>query len=230
MQQNDQTERALDGASALRAVEGPHRERLKHELLRRASSKQEDRKMRPGKIAVYATCMLLMLGAAGATSKYVFLHWNTGRPDITMQEPIDVAGAVLAALQKNDFSIVEGLFPPKSELASVFSVDSPFVARYDELKAKLRDEFEQCLIDYPGLANAKLVRVDGDYGELSASPDVLEQAEFFDNAHIFVQIGDLVHDIRLDELIKIRGAWYLVELPGKAGAVPPMSIDMIPEQ
>ena len=230
MEMKDETTKRLGAGSGLSAIEGSHRERLKRALLERAASHQEEKKMRLGKIAIYAASILLMLGAAGATGRYVFLRMNTGRPEVTMQEPIAVAETVLAALQEQDFSMVEGVFPSKDLLASAWPPDHPFVARYDELKTKLRAEFDQCLADYPDLAGAKLVRVDGDYGEGPTSEKERSPVEFFDNAHFFLQIGDLIYDIRLDELVKLGDAWYLVELPGTNGAMEPISLDQLPPQ
>lgn len=228
MDQHDQTEQTLINGSILKAIEGPHRERLKRELLERASRKGEDRKMwNSRRTFAYVACVLLLVSVAGATGTYVFMHINTGRPAITMREPVQVAEQVFTALQTDNFSLVEDLFPSKNALASIWPGDSPFVTRYDELKAKLRREFDQCLIDYPGLADAELVRVDGDYGVLPPTPGSPEGAACFDNAHLFVRIGDLVYDIKLDELFQIDGVWYLVELPGKRGARPPKPIDAI---
>jgi len=168
-----------------------------------------------------------MVGAvAGAASTALIVprlsSQATFAPVIEDQGPVALALDVFQALKSGEYAVVEKRFPPKEALASVFPAESPFIIRYSELKEKLAGEFEQCRIDYPILSNSELVRVEGFFVTIT-SPAGKEIAAY-DNAHLYVQSDGMVYDIKLDELLRIDGVWYLVELPGKEGAGTPKPI------
>lgn len=226
MKSHERYHEILKRGSTIGVIESNHRSWLKDQLLDQATFEREKDMMGQFKrvIALATFAALMVGGAMGATIGTYFLNIGTGRPEITAQGPVEAVRAVYGALQTGRFDSLETLFPSREQLASAFSEDHPFVARYDELKAKLQQEFERCRGDYPSLTGAELVRVDGDYGIL-ANQNGGEAIEVYDNAHFFVLVGGTLYDIRLDELFKIDGEWYVVELPGKQGAESPRAIE-----
>lgn len=232
MKQTDRTEQTLTDAAALSAIEGSHRAQLKRELQDWTSRAKEDVTMSDGgrrKRVAFAICGVLIFAVACVTTTYTVWHYRLWGEKITMKEPQDVARTIFTALQEEDFAPVEALFPTKAQLASVFPADHPIITQYDILETKLKQDFDRCLTDFPSLADAVLLQINGDYGELPMPADPSKMMRAFDNAHMFVQVGDLVYDIKLDEILEIDGAWWIIELPGEYGTAPPKSIDEVRE-
>jgi len=143
-------------------------------------------------------------------------HRKTARP--APKTPEELAKLTVAALSKGNVAAARQLYPTREEFTKNFA-NADAAGMYDSYSPMLDESLKACAEQLRG---AEYVRWNPRFSRepVTVAPgqsvgviSLAVGAQAMDNTHVVIRLNGKEHDLKLDEMMRLDGAWRMFSIP-----------------